>query len=144
MGSLLKCPGLEQTLAVVPEELPCPNCGKEIEIWSDEKKGKCSTCNKMVDPRQPKDSNFEVTVKEFNDASGATLYYEQYERVIPISSFDHAEKYKVACEACHKFRKNLACPPYSPYFPDYLETQSYAKVLCIRMPQEYFTLLNKR
>ena len=138
MGSLLKCPGLEQTLAVVQEELPCPKCGNEIEIWSDEKKGKCSTCNKMVDPRQPEVNKFEVTVKEYNDASGATLYYEQYETIIPIFSFDHAEKYKVACEACHKFGKNFACPPHSPYFPNYLEKQSYAKVLCVRMPQEYF------
>ena len=138
MGSLLKCPGLEQTLAAVPEELPCPECGNEIEIWSDEKKGMCSTCTKMVDPRHSEDNKFEIFVKEYNDESGATLYYEQYETVIPIASFDHAEKYKVACEACHKFGKNFACPPHSPYLPDYLDTQSHAKVLCVRMPQEYF------
>jgi predicted metal-binding protein len=138
MGSLLKCPGMEQTLAVVPEELPCPKCGNEIEIWSDEKKGKCSICNKMVDPRQTEDNKFEVTVNEYNDTSGTTLYYEQYESIVPVSSFDHAEKYKVACEACRKFGKNFACPPHSPYFFEYLKTQSYAKVLCIRMPQEYF------
>ena len=145
MAILLKCPGLEQTLAVFPEELPCPVCGNEIEIWSDEKKGKCLTCNKMVDPRElerieisPEDNIFQVAVKEYNNASGATLYYEQYETIIPISSFDYAEKYKIACEACHKFGKNFACPPHSPYFPDYLKTQRYAKVLCIRMPQEYF------
>ncbi len=145
MGNLLKCPGLEQTLAVFPEELPCPVCGNEIEIWSDEKKGKCSSCKKMVDPRQPEqidstpqEKQFQVTVKEHKDAAGTTLYYEQYEAVISVSSFDHAEKYKIACEACHKFGKNFACPPHSPYFPDYLVEQRYARVLCVRMPQEYF------
>lgn len=145
MVILSKCPGLEQTLATFPEELPCPECGNEIEIWSDERKGKCSTCNKMIDPRKPEhietpaeNNKFQVTVREYNDASGATLYYERYEAILPISSFDHAEKYKIACEACHKFGKNFACPPYSPYFLEYLDAQNYAKVLCIRMPQEYF------
>lgn len=145
MGSLLKCPGLEQTLAIFPEILSCPTCGNEIEIWTDEKKGKCSTCNKMVDPRQSehveiplKNNNIHVTVKEYKNASGVTLYYERYEAIIPVSSFDHAKKYKIACEACHKFGKNFACPPYSPYLPEYLNAQSYAKVLCVRMPQEYF------
>ena len=145
LEKFLKCPGLEQTLAVFPEILSCPDCGNEVEIWSDERKGKCSICNKMVDPRQPKhieippeNNKFQVTLEEFEDDSGITLYYEYYETTVPISTFDHAKKYKIACEACHKFGKNLACPPYSPYFPEYLDTQNYAKVLCVRMPQEYF------
>ena len=48
MGSLLKCPGLEQTLAVVPEELPCPRCDYSIEIWSDENFGKCDKCGEII------------------------------------------------------------------------------------------------
>ncbi|MGA1842056.1 MAG: DUF2284 domain-containing protein [bacterium] len=99
----------------------------------------------MIDPSNPKHKDtpseknkFQVMVKEYQDTSGASLFYEQYETIIPISSFDHAKKYKIACEACNKFGKNLSCPPYSPYFPEYLNTQNYAKVLCIRMPQEYF------
>jgi predicted metal-binding protein len=99
----------------------------------------------MVGPRRSEhneipaeNNNFQVTVKEYQNVSGMTLYYERYEAVIPVSSFDHAKKYKIACEACHKFGKNFACPPHSPYLPEYLNGQSHAKVVCIRMPQEYF------
>jgi len=99
----------------------------------------------MVDPMQPehierqsKNNKFQVTVKEYEEASGTTLYYERYEAIIPISSFDHAKKYKIACEACHTFGKNFSCPPYSPYFLEFLDAQNYAKVLCISMSQEYF------
>ncbi|PKP60471.1 MAG: hypothetical protein CVT88_02925 [Candidatus Altiarchaeales archaeon HGW-Altiarchaeales-1] len=28
--------------------LKCPNCGKEVEIWSDEFKAKCPNCKKEV------------------------------------------------------------------------------------------------
>ena len=141
----LKCPGLEQTLAVFPETLSCPECGNDVEIWTDERKAKCSVCMKMVNPRQPEvietpsaDKKFQVTVNEYADDTGTTLYYERYETIISVSSFDHAQKNKIACEACHKYGKNFACPPHSPYFPEYLDAQNYAKVLCIRMPQEYF------
>jgi predicted metal-binding protein len=141
----LKCPGMEQTLAVFPETLACPECGNDVEIWTDEKKVKCSVCNIMVNPRQPevievqtKKKKFQVTVNEFDNGTGLTLYYERYETIIPISSFDHVQKYKIACEACHKYGKNFACPPHSPNFPEYLAAQSYAKVICVRMPQEYF------
>jgi len=137
----LKCPGLEQTLVVFPETLSCPECVNDVEIWSDEKKAKCSFCNKMVDPRQPrpdKTNKFTVTVEEFKSGEGETLYYERFETIVPVSVLDHAKKNKIACEACHKFGKNLACPPHSPYFSEYLEGQIFAKVLCIRMPQEYF------
>jgi len=74
----LRCPGLEQTLAVFPETLSCPECGNDVEIWSDERKAKCSFCNKMVDPRQPqkslqpdKTNNFTVTVEEFKNGEGS-------------------------------------------------------------------------
>lgn len=134
----LKCPGLEQTLAVYPEIMPCPLCGTEIEIWSDEKKGKCASCNKLVDPRQPVKKQLQVAVKEYIKSSGETLWYERYKATIPIPAIDQDKKYRVACEACHKFGKNLACPPYSPVFNEYIGTQTHAGIICIRMPQEYF------
>ena len=141
----LRCPGLEKTLNVFPEILSCPICGHDIEIWTDEKKGKCTSCNRMIDPRagngntnKAGDNNFLIAVKEFENEAGEQLFYERYEAVISIADFDFNKKYKIACEACHKYGKNFACPPYSPYFQDYLGNQNAAKVICIRMPQEYF------
>ena len=86
----------------------------------------------------PEKKKFEVEIKEFENSSGATLNYERYETTTPISSIVHGKKYKVACEACHKFGKNLACPPYSPGLAEYLDEQNHARIICIRMPQEYF------
>lgn len=141
----VRCPGLEKALAVFPELFPCPVCGNEMEIWSDEKKGRCAQCKKTVDPRQPARTETPsgkkkglVAVREHVNPSGATLHYERYETVIPLSAMDYDRKYKVACEACHNFGKNLACPPYSPNLREHITTETYAKVLCIRMPQEYF------
>ena len=30
----------------LPKTLTCPSCGGEVEIWSDEKSGKCISCKK--------------------------------------------------------------------------------------------------
>lgn len=31
--------------APVPEIIACPECGREIEIWSDEDEAKCQSCD---------------------------------------------------------------------------------------------------
>jgi predicted metal-binding protein len=132
---------LESELNAYPETFRCIHCGEVVEIWSDEKRGKCPTCAKMVSKQflnechEPGDElRCRVEVKEFQGETGETLYYERYEVFVPISAFEHDRKYKTACEACHKFGKNFACPPYSPSFSDYLAAQEYAKVICVRMP----------
>jgi len=43
-----KCPGASSIIRPKPEYAKCPHCGKEIEIWSDEFRGKCSGCKKIV------------------------------------------------------------------------------------------------
>ncbi|MFB0567964.1 MAG: hypothetical protein ACETVM_05220 [Candidatus Bathyarchaeia archaeon] len=40
------CPEIRNFARPVPEYFPCPNCGGEVEIWSDEDIGICVTCNK--------------------------------------------------------------------------------------------------
>ena len=146
MSDSLKCPGSER-LRAAPELFCCTHCGEEVEIWSDEKRKKCHKCKKFVykkPPREPQDkSNFTVEVKEFSDESGSTFFYEQYETEVPLSYFDHDPGYKSACDACDNFGTNLACPPFSPYLLDYIGTRSYAKVICIRMPKEYFNFADE-
>jgi len=91
-----------------------------------------------VSDRGQADKKFHVDVKEYRDASGKTLYFEQYEAIITISSFEYSDKNKTACKACEKFGKNFACPPFSPGFKEYAGAQKNAKVISVRMPQEYF------
>ncbi|MCX5805110.1 MAG: DUF2284 domain-containing protein [Proteobacteria bacterium] len=86
----------------------------------------------------PEEKKFQVEIKELEGVSGSPLYYEQYEATISISSIVHGKKYREACEECHEFGKNLACPPYSPDFRGYVDDQKYARVICIRIPQERF------
>lgn len=43
-----KCPGAEDIRTPVPEHITCTNCGREIEIFSDEMKVKCFYCKKIV------------------------------------------------------------------------------------------------
>jgi DNA-directed RNA polymerase subunit RPC12/RpoP len=42
------CPGSKLLRQPAPELYPCPNCGAEVEIWSDEFKRACPRCRKMV------------------------------------------------------------------------------------------------
>ncbi len=49
MGAKLyfKCPGNDPVTRAVPEMFACPDCGTEVEIWTDECKGKCASCNRV-------------------------------------------------------------------------------------------------
>lgn len=144
MADFVRCPGLEASAKVFPEVFNCPVCKGEVELWSDEKKGRCPVCNKLVNKDELKlcvrkpDKKFHVEVKEHKDASGEIFYFEQYETIIPVSLIEYSDKNKMACEPCKKYGKNFACPPYSPGFQEYVGTQKNAKVISIRMPQEYF------
>jgi DNA-directed RNA polymerase subunit RPC12/RpoP len=42
------CPGSRLLRQPTPELYPCPNCGMEVEIWSDELKRVCPSCKKTV------------------------------------------------------------------------------------------------
>ncbi len=45
---MMKCPGVEQALMAVPEVVFCPYCAGEVEIWTDEKRGKRLACKKSI------------------------------------------------------------------------------------------------
>ena len=49
MGAKLyfKCPGNDPVTRAVPEMFACPDCGTEVEIWTDEFKGRCASCNSV-------------------------------------------------------------------------------------------------
>lgn len=46
--TLFKCPGSSDIIQPKPEYVKCPVCGKDVEIWSDEFKGECKNCKKIV------------------------------------------------------------------------------------------------
>jgi len=46
--SFKRCPGSSVFAQPKPEALLCPDCGAEIEIWSDEALGRCPQCRKSI------------------------------------------------------------------------------------------------
>jgi len=50
------CPGITKFMRPIPEYFKCPNCGGEVEIWSDEETGKCSKCGGKY-PRPEKEKS---------------------------------------------------------------------------------------
>jgi DNA-directed RNA polymerase subunit RPC12/RpoP len=52
-----KCAGDDLTKKAIPEMYTCPDCGDEVEIWTDETKGKCMSCGKIILKDQIKSKN---------------------------------------------------------------------------------------
>lgn len=43
-----ECPGIQKIKQPEPEEIKCPYCGKDLEIWTDEIKVNCPNCKKEI------------------------------------------------------------------------------------------------
>jgi DNA-directed RNA polymerase subunit RPC12/RpoP len=46
------CPGARDIREVKPEDVECPECGGEVEIWSDELSARCPDCGARVTREQ--------------------------------------------------------------------------------------------
>ncbi|MEA1928316.1 MAG: hypothetical protein U9N73_08910, partial [Candidatus Auribacterota bacterium] len=46
--SVFKCPGSDSIKNPRAEEIDCPNCGYEVEIWSDEAEAVCPECGTPI------------------------------------------------------------------------------------------------
>ncbi len=46
------CPGSRLFKSPVPEDVPCPRCGEQVEIWSDEVRATCPKCKSEVTREQ--------------------------------------------------------------------------------------------
>ena len=46
------CPGAKMIRQPKPEMFDCPQCGSEVEIWTDELKGVCPQCKTTLITRE--------------------------------------------------------------------------------------------
>ena len=46
------CPGPNRQKPNVPEEIDCPHCGAEVEMWSHDESARCPTCGAEVKRKQ--------------------------------------------------------------------------------------------
>jgi predicted metal-binding protein len=81
--------------------------------------------------------NVKTELKKYKSRSGRTIFYERYKAQVPVSAFSFSTANKDFCRDCDMYTKNLACPPYSPCFPDYIGGAEEALVVCIRIPSDY-------
>lgn len=42
------CPGARMIRDAIPEDVACPHCGAEVEIWTDEVMARCPQCRGLV------------------------------------------------------------------------------------------------
>jgi DNA-directed RNA polymerase subunit RPC12/RpoP len=42
------CPGIEDHLRPKPEYVACPECGGDVELWTDENEAKCPDCGAKI------------------------------------------------------------------------------------------------
>jgi predicted metal-binding protein len=82
------------------------------------------------------EKNYQVEVLEIDQGLSSPLVYERYESVLPVQEFVHNPGFRLACETCPNYLKNLSCPPHSPVFEDYLNEMQSARVICLRIPQD--------
>jgi endogenous inhibitor of DNA gyrase (YacG/DUF329 family) len=52
MSLFTGCPGARDIREVRPEDVECPECGREVEIWSDELSAHCPGCGARVSREQ--------------------------------------------------------------------------------------------
>lgn len=87
-------------------------------------------------------NNLKVEILETTGEKDSVIYYEKHKNVVHLRAIDHDKSLKRNCEACRRFGKNLACPPFSPAFNDYISNHAgqdaTATILCIRIPLEQF------
>jgi hypothetical protein len=50
------CPGISKFIRPVPEYFSCPACSGDVEVWSDEEIGTCTSCGRKV-PRSAKQAS---------------------------------------------------------------------------------------
>lgn len=81
-------------------------------------------------------SDIRSEVLEHTDSKGNIYLLERFERTIPVEKLEHHRDNKTLCEACNRYGKNLACPPYSPYFSDYIKNSTAANIICYRIHME--------
>ncbi len=124
LSDYLKCPGSDQTVAAVPEIYLCPDCGKEVEIWTDEKKQRCPDCRTVIRNR-----NFQLSDEEKKDlvlredkadqnlkklVQMACQQGASDAKVISSDDISAEEKLANLCQEprCENYGLSPSCPPH--------------------------------
>jgi predicted metal-binding protein len=142
-----KCPGNDPVSRAVPEMFVCPDCGLEVEIWTDELKGKCASCNRVfqkdrIDIAVKKKlygQNVRAVLKKL-----AQIAYQlgaNDARAISTTDISVEEDLAKLCRepGCENYGLSAGCPPHvagPAGFRKSLKTFEHALVFKIDVPSE--------
>ena len=99
-----QCPGVDQSLTAFSEEQICPQCSAVVEVWSDEKLGKCSQCGKQI-----KKISIEESIIEYAIGFGVSDA-----KIINTADIEVDTKLAAICrdDKCPNYGLAPSCPPH--------------------------------
>ena len=149
MGTKLyfQCPGNDPVSRAVPELFVCPDCGTDVEIWTDEIKGKCTSCNKLFQKdktaKAMKKNPHEKNVKAALEKLMQLAYHLGANDAKAISTTEISVEDSLAslCRepGCENYGLSASCPPYvagPDGFRKLLKVFDHAVVFKIDVPSE--------
>ena len=149
MGTKLyfNCPGNDPVSRAVPEMFVCPDCGMEVEVWTDEIKGRCTSCNRVFQ----KDKTERVSEKKLREQSVWAVLKELTQLACQLGASDAkaicTDKISVEedlahlCKdpGCENYGLSTSCPPHvagPAGFRKLLKTFKHAVVFKIDVPSK--------
>jgi len=79
-----------------------------------------------------------TSVIEREAGEGRTILVERLESRLGVERVPYDPDYKEGCGPCEMRGKNLACPPHSPFLPEYIAASKEVMAICFRVPLEQF------
>lgn len=149
MGAKLyfKCPGNDPVSRAVPKLFSCPDCGTDVEIWTDEFKGKCTSCNSVFlkDPttnskkKKPYKQNVWEALEKLRQL--ACQLGASDARAISTTEISVEDDLANLCRepGCENYGLSASCPPHvagPDGFRKLLNTFKHAVVFKIDVPSE--------
>ena len=143
------CPGNDPVSRAVPEMFVCPDCGMEVEIWTDEIKGRCTSCKRVF----RNDKALKASEEKSPELSINSVLRELIQLACQLGASDAGiistteisveDKLANLCRkpGCENFGLSASCPPHvagPTGFRKLLKTFKHAVVIRIDVPSEIF------
>ena len=113
LSDYLKCPGAASAVNAAPQIDRYPDCRSEVEIWTDEKRGKCTVCGIIIsNPDLQCGDQTELNLKKF-----IQLAYSSGASDVKIISPDEISVEDSLTDLCNQsqcdnYGLSLSCPPH--------------------------------
>ena len=142
-----KCPGNDPVSRAIPELFDCPDCGTDVEIWTDENKGKCASCNRVF----RKDNTTKTGEKKSNEQNAWKALYKLTQLACQLGASDAnaistteisvEDSLADLCQepGCENYGLSASCPPHVSGpggFRKLLKAFDHAVVFKIDVPSE--------